>query len=372
MAGALIGPPGAGKSTVGALLAGPARRGVRWTPTSVIEEAAGKPVSDIFVADGEDAFRALERAAVGPADRPATGRARAGRRRGAGPAAPGSCWPGGAVVYLETGFAAAVHRVGLDAPAPAAARQPARRGCETLLEERLPVYEALAWITVPTDDRDPQEIADEIAAAARRPARGGDGEARHARAPTGPEPVTSPGSRSAASTLRGRRGHRACSANCPPLVGAGARTRRGHRTRGPGRIARPVAPGAAATPGTRCTPARCPPARRPRTSRVAAALWSRLAAQPGTRSDAIVGVGGGAATDLAGFVAATWLRGVRLVLVPTTLLAMMDAAVGGKTAVNIPEGKNLVGAFHPPAGVLADLAVLESLPPPSTSAAWPR
>jgi 3-dehydroquinate synthase len=75
-----------------------------------------------------------------------------------------------------------------------------------------------------------------------------------------------------------------------------------------------------------------------------------------------VGVGGGATTDLAGFVAATWLRGVRVVLVPTTLLAITDAAVGGKTAVNTPDGKNLVGAFHQPAGVLADLAVLESLP----------
>ncbi len=95
---------------------------------------------------------------------------------------------------------------------------------------------------------------------------------------------------------------------------------------------------------------------------VAAALWSKLAAGRITRSDAIVGVGGGAATDLAGFVAATWLRGVRVVLVPTTLLAMTDAAVGGKTAVDIPEGKNLVGAFHAPAGVLADLTVLGSLP----------
>jgi 3-dehydroquinate synthase len=95
---------------------------------------------------------------------------------------------------------------------------------------------------------------------------------------------------------------------------------------------------------------------------VAAALWSRLAAGRLGRRDAIVGVGGGAATDLAGFTAATWLRGVRLVLVPTTLLAVVDAAVGGKTAINIAEGKNLVGAFHPPAGVLADPALLASLP----------
>jgi 3-dehydroquinate synthase len=95
----------------------------------------------------------------------------------------------------------------------------------------------------------------------------------------------------------------------------------------------------------------------------ASALWSRLAARRASRSGAIVGVGGGAATDCAGFVAATWLRGVPLVLVPTTLLAVVDAAVGGKTAINIAAGKNLVGAFHPPAGVLADLGLLASLPP---------
>jgi 3-dehydroquinate synthase len=95
---------------------------------------------------------------------------------------------------------------------------------------------------------------------------------------------------------------------------------------------------------------------------VLATLWSWLAASGMTRSDCVVGIGGGAATDLAGFAAATWLRGVPVVLVPTTLLAMVDAAVGGKTAIDIPEGKNLVGAFHPPAGVLADVATLETLP----------
>jgi 3-dehydroquinate synthase len=94
---------------------------------------------------------------------------------------------------------------------------------------------------------------------------------------------------------------------------------------------------------------------------VAAALWSRLAAHRVSRSDAIVGLGGGAVTDLAGFVAATWLRGVRVVLVPTTLLAIVDAAIGGKTAINIAAGKNLVGAFCPPGGVLADLDALATL-----------
>ncbi|GAA2100843.1 3-dehydroquinate synthase [Actinomadura alba] len=95
---------------------------------------------------------------------------------------------------------------------------------------------------------------------------------------------------------------------------------------------------------------------------VLAGLWSRFAELGVTRSDAIVGVGGGAATDLAGFAAASWLRGVTSVLVPTTLLGMVDAAIGGKTGINIPEGKNLVGAFHPPAGVLCDLTTLMTMP----------
>jgi 3-dehydroquinate synthase len=99
-----------------------------------------------------------------------------------------------------------------------------------------------------------------------------------------------------------------------------------------------------------------------KTVEVADGLWSLLGRRAFTRSDAVVSLGGGAVTDLAGFVAATWLRGVRVVHVPTTLLGMVDAAVGGKTAVNTSEGKNLVGAFHPPAGVLCDLATLATLP----------
>lgn len=95
---------------------------------------------------------------------------------------------------------------------------------------------------------------------------------------------------------------------------------------------------------------------------VASFCWQVLGQSDFTRSDAIVSVGGGAVSDLAGFVAATWLRGVRVVHMPTTLLGMVDASVGGKTGINTAEGKNLVGAFHPPAGVLADLDTLLTLP----------
>ncbi|MBL1067277.1 3-dehydroquinate synthase [Streptomyces sp. 7-21] len=105
-----------------------------------------------------------------------------------------------------------------------------------------------------------------------------------------------------------------------------------------------------------------PNAEEAKTSQVAAYCWTALGQSGFTRTDVIVGVGGGATTDLAGFVAATWLRGVRWIAVPTTVLGMVDAAIGGKTGINTAEGKNLVGAFHPPAGVLCDLAALDSLP----------
>ncbi|GGV24228.1 3-dehydroquinate synthase [Streptomyces spectabilis] len=105
-----------------------------------------------------------------------------------------------------------------------------------------------------------------------------------------------------------------------------------------------------------------PNAEEAKTAEVAAYCWKALGQSGFTRTDVIVGVGGGATTDVAGFVAATWLRGVRWIAIPTTVLAMVDAAVGGKTGINTAEGKNLVGSFHPPAGVLCDLAALDSLP----------
>lgn len=91
-------------------------------------------------------------------------------------------------------------------------------------------------------------------------------------------------------------------------------------------------------------------------------LLRRMAAAHLTRADTVVALGGGVTGDLAGFAAASYLRGIRLVQVPTTLLAMVDSSVGGKTAVDLPEGKNLVGAFHQPALVLCDLDTLDTLP----------
>ncbi|MEU5879603.1 3-dehydroquinate synthase [Spirillospora sp. NPDC047279] len=147
----------------------------------------------------------------------------------------------------------------------------------------------------------------------------------------------------------------------PGLLGERTRTVAVVHAEGLPEIARPVC-GALERAGHTVHALPVPDGEAAKESGVLAGLWSHFARLGMTRSDAIVGVGGGATTDLAGFAAASWLRGVEVVLVPTTLLGMVDAAVGGKTGINIPEGKNLVGAFHPPAGVLCDLATLVTMP----------
>ncbi len=99
-----------------------------------------------------------------------------------------------------------------------------------------------------------------------------------------------------------------------------------------------------------------------KTLSVTDALYRQLAVQEAHRGDLMVALGGGAVGDLTGFVAATYMRGLSVVQVPTTLTAQVDASIGGKTAVNLPEGKNLVGAFHQPVAVLADVETLGTLP----------
>lgn len=109
-------------------------------------------------------------------------------------------------------------------------------------------------------------------------------------------------------------------------------------------------------------PVQVPDAEPAKTLGVLAFCWEVFGEIGLSRSDVVIGFGGGTVTDLAGFAAATWMRGVRVVQVPTTLLAMVDAAVGGKTGINTGAGKNMVGAFHEPSAVLCDLDFLRTLP----------
>ncbi|WP_342319825.1 3-dehydroquinate synthase [Corynebacterium mayonis] len=104
-----------------------------------------------------------------------------------------------------------------------------------------------------------------------------------------------------------------------------------------------------------------PDAEAGKTSEVLGGLWDALGEAGFGRQDAVIGLGGGAVTDVAGFAAATWMRGISVIQVPTTLLAMVDAAVGGKTGINTVYGKNLVGAFHEPDSVFIDLERLDTL-----------
>jgi len=97
-------------------------------------------------------------------------------------------------------------------------------------------------------------------------------------------------------------------------------------------------------------------------------VWDVLAKNKFSRADAIIGLGGGATTDLAGFAAASWLRGINWYAIPTSLAAMVDASIGGKTGINSAAGKNLIGAFHSPSGVYIDLKFLETLPKRDISA----
>ncbi|MGE3803446.1 MAG: 3-dehydroquinate synthase [Gemmataceae bacterium] len=114
--------------------------------------------------------------------------------------------------------------------------------------------------------------------------------------------------------------------------------------------------------GFEATAAVLPPGEQQKSLAVAASLYDRLAELQADRRTLVVPVGGGVIGDLAGFVAATFNRGLPLLMVPTTLLSMVDSSVGGKVAVNHPRGKNLIGAFHQPIGVWIDTAVLASLP----------
>ncbi|MFI0445165.1 shikimate kinase [Actinomadura sp. 6N118] len=155
----LIGPPGSGKSTVGTALA--ERLGVALRDTDAdTEAAAGKPIGEIFIDDGEERFRALERAAV----RAALAEHEGVLALGGGAvlaAETQELLAGHTVVYLQVGLSEAVKRVGLASARPLLVMNP-RSQLRKLLEERLPIYERLGTIVIATDGRDPAEIVEEI------------------------------------------------------------------------------------------------------------------------------------------------------------------------------------------------------------------
>lgn len=362
----LSGPPGAGKSTVGRVLA--KRLGVEFTDTDeLVEQRVGKDISHIFIDDGEEVFRAFERDVVAESLAQRTGVLSLGGGAILDAGTQASL-RGRTVVFLDVSLRFAARRSGFDQGRPLLALNPRGQWLD-LMKKRRPIYEALATVTVTTDGLEPHAVADAVVDQLRQAGAIVEPEAGAADSGTPTVIPVGPGSGpeaydvvvgaavedQVAELLGGGDG-----ADADPSLTAAERALVIH--------AEPVADLAArigerlAVRGVEVHWAVMPDGEAAKTVEVAARLWSQMGAAGFTRSDVVVAVGGGAVTDLGGFVAASWLRGVPVVNVPTTVLGMVDAAVGGKTGINTPEGKNLVGAFHPPAGVVADLTSLRTLP----------
>ncbi|WP_371622424.1 3-dehydroquinate synthase [Streptomyces sp. NBC_01116] len=353
----LVGPMGAGKSTVGELLAARLGTTYRDTDADVVAEA-GKPIAEIFYDEGEEHFRALERRAVEAAVAGHPGVLALGGGAVLD-AATRKLLAGRPVAYLSMDVDEAVRRVGLGAARPLLAVNP-RRQWRELMDARRPLYEEVARTVVATDEHTPEEVAQAIIDALELPeghaAPGVENTGMTQQGPTRIQVAGSAGSDPYEVLV----GHQLLG-ELPQLIGDRARRVAVLHPEALAETGEAVREDLAAQ-GYEAIAIQLPNAEEAKTVEVAAYCWKALGQTGFTRTDVIVGIGGGATTDVAGFVAASWLRGVRWIAIPTTVLGMVDAAVGGKTGINTAEGKNLVGAFHPPTGVLCDLAALDSLP----------
>ncbi|MBW3594091.1 MAG: 3-dehydroquinate synthase [Actinobacteria bacterium] len=337
---ALVGFMGAGKTTVGRILA--AKLGLPFCDTdAVVAARTGMEIRDIFRARGESGFRELEREVAAEV-----------LGRGEGVVALG----GGAVgdpaivthlheaevVYLDVGYDEAMRRVGADKGRPMLADDP-----RALFDQRTGTYRNLADVTVDANDRDPDEIASELAL--RFGGRGTNGVDR----------------------IRVRLGDRSYDV----VVGVGVVARlneflpelpnaeKAFVVTHPN--LRPYASEMLDQLTTRGLDARVvvvPDGERCKSLDVVTDLYDELAQNQAHRHDLIVTFGGGAVGDCAGYVASTYARGMPLVHVPTTLLAQVDASIGGKTAVNLTAGKNLVGTIYQPSVVVCDVTYLATCP----------
>jgi shikimate kinase / 3-dehydroquinate synthase len=346
----LVGLPGSGKSAVGRRLAH--RHGATFVDLDeAIEKAAGQPIPEIFEARGEAAFRALEREAVadlGPAD-----------------VMPGIrtvvATGGGAVVDPRNRWELYRRRVPIwldvrpEVLAQRLRRSPNVRplivgrdpmgAIRDLARDRERFYSAANRLNGVAELATIVERADDLAAGAARD----------------PFPTVLLRGRSLGGDLVIGEGVAAS------VVGDALRglyARRAILVSEPGAwaAAGEAIAGALADDGWPVERVLLPQGERAKTLAVIEAAAGELAALRAERGEPLIAIGGGALGDAAGFLAATWLRGVPLIQVPTTLVAQIDSAIGGKTGVDLPAGKNLVGAFHPAAAVVIDVAFLRSLP----------
>jgi 3-dehydroquinate synthase len=355
----LVGMMGAGKSTLGPALARALRREFV-DADAEIERRAGRAVAELFASEGEPAFRARERAAQDEL----CGSGAVVALGGGAIAQPGAAErlaASGTVVYLRARPETLLARLGDAAARPllAGLAPAARRGrLEALLAERKPAYET-ARIALDTDEGSPQQLVAELA--------------RRIRAL---EAVPSPAARRVEVAL-GERSY-AVEIGAGSLAGLGARVAEVARARQAllvtvppvGRRYAAAALRSLRSAGFAVGRIDVPDGDANKSLRQVARLYAALLARGADRDSVLVALGGGMVGDLTGFAAATFLRGIPFVQVPTTLLAMVDASVGGKTGVNLPQGKNLVGAFHQPRLVWIDTGTLRTLPPRERAAGF--
>jgi 3-dehydroquinate synthase len=368
----LAGFMGTGKTAVGREIA--ARTGRTFVDLDdLIVARAGKSIPEIFAQDGESAFRALEAALCGEMARPAGLALAVGGGAVVSAANRAALAAGGALICLDATPETILRRIGDDANRPMLAGGDRLARIGELLAARAPAYAAIP------DHLDTTALS--IAAAAERalgiaaglPGMGyrltvrDDGTTTDDRRPmTIADPVNEPrssvhGPRSfydvlIADGLLPQAGQR--------LLAAGLRPGRCAVITNPtvGSYHAAVIRRALADAGFEPFLLEIPDGEAYKTLDTAAGLFDRLAEARLARNEPVIALGGGVVGDLAGFVAATWLRGVPFVQIPTSLLAMVDASVGGKVAVDLPAGKNLVGAFKQPQVVLIDPDLLGTLP----------
>jgi shikimate kinase / 3-dehydroquinate synthase len=332
---ALIGFMGAGKTTAARVLG---ERAV--DVDEVIEARLGRRVQDVFATEGEAAFRqteeqvTLELLAEPAIDVVALGGGAIGSTRVREALADLR------VIWLETVPEDAWQRVAGNGTRPLAS-DPLR--FKQLHDERRPVYASLADVIVPATRS--KQITQVLNALDGLP---------H-------------GTRTLWAT--------SASADYPVYIGAGLVT--AHRfwpATVTGRRLLITDYNAGRLYGERFEPflgdVRIMPGEQSKTIAHAEIVWTEMVRHGATRADVVVALGGGVVGDLAGFCAATYQRGMRVVQVPSTLVAQVDSAIGGKTGVDLPEAKNYVGAFHQPSAVIADPETLQTLPPQELAAGY--